>query len=43
MKREFLNEWVSAVNEHGGFGKWTWAVSKDPADVRMIIEDAIRI
>jgi len=42
-KREFLNEWVRAVNEHGGFGKWTWAVSKDPADVRMIIEDAIRI
>ncbi len=42
-KREFLNEWVRAVNEHGGFGKWTWAVSKDPADVRMTIEDAIRI
>lgn len=21
-KREFLNEWVKAVNAHGGFGKW---------------------
>ena len=21
-KREFLDEWVKAVNEHGGFGKW---------------------
>ncbi|MCJ7546590.1 MAG: DEAD/DEAH box helicase family protein [Deltaproteobacteria bacterium] len=41
-KREFLNEWVQAVNDHGGFGKWTWAVSKNPADVRMIIEGAAR-
>ena len=22
-KREFLSEWVSAVNGHGGFGEWT--------------------
>jgi hypothetical protein len=26
------------VNEHGGFGKWQWAVSKNPADVKGIIE-----
>ena len=32
-KREFLDEWVTAVNEHGGFGKWSWAVSRRPADV----------
>jgi type III restriction enzyme len=31
-KWEFLAEWVKAVNEHGGFGKWRWAVSKNPAD-----------
>ncbi|MBC8394995.1 MAG: DEAD/DEAH box helicase family protein [Deltaproteobacteria bacterium] len=37
-KRRFLDEWVKAVNEHGGFGKWTWAVSKNPADVKGIIE-----
>lgn len=36
-KREFLDEWVRAVNEHGGFGKWQWAVSRDPADVGGIL------
>ena len=36
-KREFLDEWVRAVNQHGGFGTWQWAVSKDPADVAGII------
>lgn len=25
--------WVKAVNEHGGFGRWGWAVSKNPGDV----------
>ncbi|MFO7556965.1 MAG: DEAD/DEAH box helicase family protein [Desulfobacterales bacterium] len=38
-KQKFLNEWVQAVNEHGGFGNWKWAVSRGPADVKMIIED----
>ncbi len=32
-KREFLAEWVKAVNEHGGFGQWAWDVSFDPADI----------
>jgi type III restriction enzyme len=41
-KREFLDEWVRAVNEYGGFGKWKWAVSKDPGDIRMIIENAVK-
>lgn len=36
-KREFLDEWVRAVNEHGGFGNWGWAVSRIPADVRDIL------
>ncbi|MEW6054250.1 MAG: BPTD_3080 family restriction endonuclease [Nitrospirota bacterium] len=40
-KRNFLDEWVRAVNAHGGFGKWQWAVSKDPADVAGIIEKAV--
>ena len=40
-KRAFLNEWVEAVNEHGGFGRWGWAVSKNPADVKIIVEDAV--
>lgn len=40
-KREFLDEWVKAVNAHGGFGKWAWAVSKNPANVKGIIEAGI--
>lgn len=32
-KREFLNEWVKAVNTHGGFGKWHWEVSFEPSDI----------
>jgi len=32
-KREFLAEWVKAVNEHGGFGQWACDVSFDPADI----------
>ena len=39
-KREFLDEWVRAVNQHGGFGQWAWAVSKNPADVRDILRRA---
>ncbi len=38
-KWEFLAEWVKAVNEHGGFGRWEWAVSKNPADVAGILAD----
>jgi type III restriction enzyme len=26
-KRQFLAEWVGAVNGHGGFGRWAWDVS----------------
>ena len=37
-KREFLAEWVRAVNEHGGFGRWAWDVSRDPADIDGTIE-----
>jgi type III restriction enzyme len=32
-KREFLAEWVEAVNEHGGFGRWASAVSLSPSSV----------
>lgn len=36
-KRNFLEEWVKAVNEHGGFGKWKSAVSRNPADLAGIL------
>lgn len=41
-KRAFLDEWVRAVNAHGGFGRWKWAVSRNPADVKDILEKAVR-
>jgi type III restriction enzyme len=37
-KREYLNEWVMAINNHGGFGMWHWLVSFNPND----IEDKIK-
>jgi len=39
IKRDFLNEWVKAVNTHGGFGKWAWAVSRHPSDLENILEE----
>ena len=32
-KRRSLAEWVEAVNAHGGFGRWSWDVSKATADI----------
>ncbi len=37
-KRAFLQEWVSAVNEHGGFGKWRAAVSFHPSDLSNLLK-----
>jgi type III restriction enzyme len=37
-KREFLAEWVRAVNGHGGFGEWTADVSRHPKDILEILE-----
>ncbi len=39
-KREFLDEWSRAVNAHSGFGIWKWAVSKNPADLKGILQEA---
>ena len=36
-KRQFLDEWVNAVNAHGGFGRWRWDVSKAPSDLMDIL------
>jgi type III restriction enzyme len=36
-KRRYLDEWTKAVNQYGGFGLWSWDVSKDPADVADIL------
>lgn len=36
-KREFLAEWVRAVNGHGGFGVWASDVSRNPTDIHGIL------
>lgn len=36
-KREFLNEWIEAVNQNRGFGQWEWDVSYNPKDLKGII------
>ena len=36
-KRRFLDEWVNAVNTHGGFGRWSWDVSTAPGDIQDIL------
>jgi len=40
-KQGFLDEWVRAVNNKGGFGKWSWAVSYNPSDLPEILQVAI--
>jgi len=37
-KRDFLREWVEAVNAHGGFGAWSSDVSMTPADLPAILK-----
>lgn len=36
-KRDAMKEWVAAVNEHGGFGRWASDVSSSPSDVADIL------
>jgi type III restriction enzyme len=36
-KRQFLDEWVRAVNSHGGFGLWAWDVSLSQDDLPDIL------
>jgi type III restriction enzyme len=39
-KRAALDEWTRAVSAHGGFGGWTWAVSRSPSDLGDLIDVA---
>ena len=36
-KRRFLDEWVKAVNNHGGFGHWCWDISRNPGDITDVL------
>ncbi|MBK7468340.1 MAG: DEAD/DEAH box helicase family protein [Saprospiraceae bacterium] len=40
-KRVYLDEWCKAVNQHGGFGKWSWAVSFNPNDLDVILQNSV--
>ena len=37
-KRKYLDEWVKAVNAHGGFGRWAWDVAMSPGEIHGILE-----
>ena len=36
-KQKYLEEWIKAVNNHGGYGIWASAMSKHPSDVESIL------
>jgi type III restriction enzyme len=36
-KRDYLDEWVQAVNTHGGFGVWRWDVAQHPGKIRDVL------
>ncbi len=42
-KREFLDRWIAAVNEHGGFGRWAWDVSRNPGEIHDILTKNMRV
>jgi type III restriction enzyme len=41
-KRRYLDEWVKAVNEHGGFGKWKAGLCLNPSDLPTVIHKAVK-
>jgi type III restriction enzyme len=40
-KSYYLNEWVKAVNAHGGFGTWAWEVYFEPSDLPTLIHEVL--
>lgn len=38
VKRRYLDEWVRAVNSHGGFGRWHWAVTRGPGEIKDVLQ-----
>ena len=37
-KRKYLQDWVAAVNSHGGFGHWSCAVSSTASEIHDILD-----
>ena len=42
VKRCYLAEWCEAVNAHGGFGCWRWAVARHSGEIRDLLENTAR-
>lgn len=40
-KEASARRWVKAVNYHGGFGKWAWAVAQHPREIENILERTV--
>ncbi len=40
VKHRYLDEWIKAVNAHGGFGQWRWAVARHPGEICDILIQA---
>ena len=38
VKYRYLDEWVQAINAHGGFGHWRWAVVQHPGEIRDVLQ-----
>ncbi len=36
-KHQYMRDWVEAVNQDGGFGRWGFAVSTKPSDIKDIL------
>jgi type III restriction enzyme len=36
-KRDALNQWVTAIDAAGGFGRWAWDLAFKPGEVQDII------
>ena len=41
-KRKYLAERVTAVNAHGGFGRWAWDVALNPGEIHGILARHLR-
>ena len=38
VKQRYLDEWIQAVNAHGGFGQWCKAVTGEPGEISSVLE-----
>lgn len=37
VKHRYLDEWAQAINAHGGFGRWRWAVVRNPGEIQDVL------